>query len=409
MSRPLRGDTASARAPFCAALIALLLFPSFSAAGELPQKIAALLGPRDSLVCVAPDNQTVFAHRPDTPRTPASTFKVLTALAAVREPGLDFRFTTEVFADGPDGVVVKGGGDPLLVSEALRALARELAATGAHCSRLVLDDSAFEKPIVIPGAGKSLNPYDATVGALCVNFNTVAFKRDSKGRIVSAEPETPLIPFAERIIQAKNLPSGRVALTHENNQAALYAGHLLARFLEEEGAGPCGEIRMGKAAFGAEPLLRFESPYTLREVLRGLLEHSNNYTANQVLLTMGARAGGAPSTLEKGCRILDRLGKDLGLQTLVAEEGSGISRGDQISARDMAKVLREFFPHRDLLKAEGAIRFKTGHLDGVRTLAGYMPDRAGREHAFVIFINTPGKEARPVLMELGRALRARKD
>ncbi|PQP32719.1 D-alanyl-D-alanine carboxypeptidase, partial [Desulfobacteraceae bacterium SEEP-SAG10] len=60
---------------------------------------------------------------------------------------------------------------------------------------LVLDGSYFKDPVLIPGVASTYEPYDAPNGALCVNFNTVNFRRDKNGAYVSAETQTPLLPF----------------------------------------------------------------------------------------------------------------------------------------------------------------------------------------------------------------------
>jgi D-alanyl-D-alanine carboxypeptidase/D-alanyl-D-alanine-endopeptidase (penicillin-binding protein 4) len=66
------------------------------------------------------------------------------------------------------------------------------------------------------------------------------------------------------------------------------------------------------------------------------------------------------------------------------EEGSGISRGNRFTARGLAKVLDLFAPHADLLKSGKGAAYKTGTLDGVRTLAGYADTSNHGRVRFVI-------------------------
>jgi D-alanyl-D-alanine carboxypeptidase/D-alanyl-D-alanine-endopeptidase (penicillin-binding protein 4) len=68
---------------------------------------------------------------------------------------------------------------------------------------------------------------------------------------------------------------------------------------------------------------------------------------------------------------------------ITLEEGSGISRGNRFTARGLAKVLNLFAPHMDLLESGKGASYKTGTLDGVRTLAGYL---SSSEHGPVRFV-----------------------
>lgn len=346
----------------------------------------------------------MWEHRAGDLRVPASTLKILTALAALDTLGGGYRFPTDVYTDGDGGIVVKGHGDPLLVSEAIQGLAGEVAGHLTRCTRIVMDDSAFAPGIVIPGAGTSLNPYDATVGALVANFNTVFFSRNKQGRLLSAEEETPLVPFVREIIRRRNLPEGRVVLSRSDRETTLYPGHLLAHFLAAIDPDlSCREVVVGAVGPQASPVLRFESPYTLAEVLEKILEYSNNLMANQVLLAMGARVYGPPANLDKGLAVLRKKIDSLGLNSTTVVEGSGISRQNRMTARDMGRLLRVFEPHAHLLREHDrlpGVRYKSGHLDGVRTLAGYIPARNGGRHAFVIFMNTKGASAQTVLHRL---------
>ena len=107
---------------------------------------------------------------------------------------------------------VKGYGDPLLVSEAWEEIADALTVAGVRFNDLIVDDTYFAPAVRIPGTGRSTNPYDAPVGALCANFNTVAFDTDERGRLVSGESQTPLIPFVRDKIRKLGLTRGRYNL-----------------------------------------------------------------------------------------------------------------------------------------------------------------------------------------------------
>jgi D-alanyl-D-alanine carboxypeptidase/D-alanyl-D-alanine-endopeptidase (penicillin-binding protein 4) len=289
--------------------------------------------------------------------------------------------------------VIKGYGDPLFTSESVRDLAESLAeALGrlglGEVTGILVDGSFFEPGIEIPGAGSSANPYDALPGACCANFNTVAFDWDpASGAHVSAEPQTPLLPFVRKRIAASGMSRGRILLSRQ--ECGIYAGILLGHFLEARGIGVTGPVTAGTAPAEA-PILTHLSPHTLTAVIRQLMEYSSNFIANQLLLAVGASAYGPPATLEKGVRALRAYGADiLGLGDLRVVEGSGISRENRLTPREMLTLLMAFRGHRTLMKTGPGEYYKTGTLLGVSTRVGFFQAGDGRLFPFVILVNAP--------------------
>ena len=384
--------------------LALLLPGGRSHAADLAA-LGAMIGPRDAIVVTDGNGEILFSRHADTRLVPASILKLLTALAALEVLGPDFRYTTDVGLTDRLDLQVTGRGDPLLVSEALAEMAGKIAVAlekktgGRHdLNDLVLDDTYFDYALKIPGTTASSQPYDAPNGALCANFNTVAFKRRG-GRYVSAEPQTPLLPLALDRIKQSNLVEGRVLLSQTGRQGTLYTGHLLAHFLEQQGIAINGTVRIaGHEDPKGSPLLAHRSRFPLPRVIARLLEHSNNFIANQLLITIGIKTAGPPGTLAKGVQSLATYAREtLGIDHLTIVEGSGISRQNRISARDMARILEAFKPYRHLLPGHGPLRYKTGTLDGIQTRAGFYENGRDGCCGFVVMINTPGKRADPVV------------
>ncbi len=357
------------------------------------------LGARDALLVTDADGSVLLSHNPAQPLVPASTLKVVTALAARHYLGAQARFHTDFLLDPDDNLWIRGYGDPLLVSEVLADIARSLRQRlDKPVKAIVLDDRYFAQPLVIPGVSSSANPYDAPNGALCVNFNTVNF-RTFQGRIVSAEPQTPLLNMVRKRIRASGLRRGRVVLSHHDNEALLYAGGLFRYFLLQAGVQVEGPLRLpGNSPPPQRLLYRHTSPFSLDEVTTRLLAFSNNFIANQLLIAAGARAYGAPGTLAKGARALnaDAAGT-LGITTAQLVEGSGISRKNRINAQELMRVLVHFEPYRHLMTREANIYFKTGTLNGIRTRVGYIETQDQRLVRFVLLLNSPGKQPRPIL------------
>ncbi len=352
----------------------------------------------DAVAVSTPGGALLYARRLDTPHVPASTLKILTALTALRTLGSSYRFVTEFYLDGQGNLKVKGYGDPLLISEIWQQIAASLARNISSYADLIVDDSYFSHTIRIPGRRRSTNPYDAPVGALCANFNTIFFDRDARGRIVSAEAQTPLLPFAMRRIRALGLESGRYTFTHDRAEAARYAGELLAYFLARQGVKGSGSIRPGRVAPQDRLLLAHASPFPLEEVVRKMLEFSNNFMANQLVIAMGARAEGPPGTLQKGLRVIRAYAeKRLRLKDLRVVEGSGISHRNRITAAGMLRVLQAFMPYRHLLKQRGAILYKTGSLRGVRARAGYLEPPGKGTYPFVVLLGRHTLRLDPIM------------
>ncbi|MCD6185840.1 MAG: D-alanyl-D-alanine carboxypeptidase, partial [Deltaproteobacteria bacterium] len=81
-------------------------------------------------------------------------------------------------------------------------------------------------------------------------------------------------------------------------------------------------------------------------------------------------------------------------------EGSGISRKNRISARDMLKITEEFKPYRNLMRHFENEYFKTGTLQGISTRAGYLVNQEGSLFSFIIMINTQGKSAKTIMKKI---------
>lgn len=390
-------------------LFSLFLCPSTYASGPV-FPIKDIISDRDAVLLASPNGEIIFSENADQMLIPASTLKILTSLAAIHHLGADYRFPTDFFIDENNNLFIKGYGDPLMISEEIVKIAEALKSHIPAINNIILDDTFFSKPLSIPGTIEaSLQPYDAPNGALCVNFNTVNFKTEHQ-RIVSAEPQTPMLPLARKKIQAAHLTNGRILLTNNENDITRYAGEMFQYFFNQSGIDVRGEIRLGAVDDDSNHVKRIyhhTSSYTLRDTISRLLEYSNNFIANQLLLATGAAVSGPPATLEKGTRAaLQYLANISGLNAVNASkivsyvEGSGISRDNRISARIFLAVLSEFKPWHELMKHDDNEYYKTGTLNGINTRAGYIVSEKNELYPYVVFINTPQKTTDRVIEAL---------
>jgi D-alanyl-D-alanine carboxypeptidase/D-alanyl-D-alanine-endopeptidase (penicillin-binding protein 4) len=388
-------------------VLGLLSFPAGLQAQELTD-LNGFIGKNDSILVVDSKGQIILAKNADKKRMPASILKIFTSLVALHYLGGDYRFPTEFYLDGQSNLKIKGYGDPLLISEVISKISQVLAVllkNSQPLNDLVLDDSYFQQPLTIPGITSSAQPYDAPNGSLCVNFNTVSFKRTSQG-YVSAEPQTPLLPFVIEKIKASGLKQGRIVFSHSQNEIVLYAGKLFQYFFEKQGMRFKGKVKMGRINDNTDRLIfRYDSSSSLAEIVVKLLEHSNNFTTNQLLIATGAKVIGPPGTLAKGVTIASDYAKEmLNNEDITIVEGSGISRDNRISALQMNQVLQEFLPYHYLMRRQGREFYKTGTLYGVSTRAGYIKRRNGEFYRYVIMFNTPGKSTDAMILRLLRIL-----
>jgi len=341
--------------------------------------------------------------------TPASTVKILTALAALETIDEDFRFTTRFYYDQNKNLYIQGGGDPFLVSEEIEVICEKLRLAGiTEVASIILDDSLYQLTGPADGAEATLQPYDAHNSALAVNFNTVHIKVQKDGSVISAEDQTPTTPFLKHF---NFLPAGRHRI-NINQLTGLtipphlqYAGELFGEFLKINFitiASP--EIAVGKPPATLEPVLEWQSDYVLSELISMFLLSSSNFMANQVFLQFGLQKKGAPATWQKAREsihefILNRL--EIPSASIHIEEGSGLSRKTYMSPEAMIHILEHFKPHYQLLSFSKKYKLyrKTGTLKKVHCLAGYIPKNE-ELLPFAIFLNQKKNKRYEILKQL---------
>ncbi|MCX7896409.1 MAG: D-alanyl-D-alanine carboxypeptidase/D-alanyl-D-alanine-endopeptidase [Rhodocyclaceae bacterium] len=430
---------------------ALLLTCWVSAAlAALPVEVATFLAradiPRDAVALVVQPvegGQPLVSHRAEAPMNPASVMKLLITLAALETLGPHRTFRTEVLANQPieagilaGDLYLRGSGDPKLTHERLWSLVRTLRAKGLVEIRgaLVLDDAAYAPAPHDPAAfdGKPHRPYNVGPSGLLFNFGVTTLTLIPRNGDVGvwAEPfpagwqidnrvRSTHGPCAddwrERLSAVFEAP--RLRLEGEYPRACgerqwMLAGFahdvLLAgvfqRYWQEAGGALSGSGRRGKTPAEAIVLAASESP-PLAELVRDINKFSNNVMAEQIFLALGE---GKPEAAH-GAIAAWLARKGLEFPELVLENGSGLSRRQRISAQSLARLLQygwqsplmpEFLASLPLLGLDGTVRnrfanhlargyarLKTGSLDGVRAIAGYVQDRRGQRWIVVFLVN----------------------
>jgi D-alanyl-D-alanine carboxypeptidase/D-alanyl-D-alanine-endopeptidase (penicillin-binding protein 4) len=352
----------------------LLAATAPAAAADVTAAVRQAAGSNAAVFVVDDDDRVLVDVSGRESFLPASTVKVFTALLALEHLGPEYRFQTRFFR-AADELVVHGTGDPFLVSEEIDVIAAALArrVDGRQLGGIVVDDSYFEPGLRIPGVGSSWNPYDAPNTATAVNFNTIGVLRRD-GRIISAEPQTPLTPYALGLARSLKFDQGlRFRIGDDPADVRRYVGELFAAKLRAAGVAVADTVRGGGVADEADVLYVHANTRSLAETCAGMLESSNNFVANQIFLALGAAVEGPPASLEKSVRVARRyVEAHPELAGISVVEGSGIAYENRATGPAMTALLRRFAPWRELLHERLGTAHKTGTLKAVATLVGYL-------------------------------------
>jgi D-alanyl-D-alanine carboxypeptidase/D-alanyl-D-alanine-endopeptidase (penicillin-binding protein 4) len=237
-------------------------------------------------------------------------------------------------------------------------------------------------------------------------------------------PERPqVLPDQARLVFTGVFPKG-CGERFQNFSLLTPRDYLAALFQQmwvQSGGTLGGTVRDGTLPLTAQLLTTWESA-PLGEVIRGINKFSNNVMARQVFLTLGLAVDYPPVDTQKaGQAVRDWLQRNrLEFPELILENGSGLSRKERISARSLADLLLlgwrhplmpEYIASLPIPGVDGTLRrrlngsrvvgrahLKTGYLEGVRAIAGYVQDARGRMLVVVALINDPAAvNAQPFL------------
>jgi len=363
------------------------------------------------------------------------------------EAYLDGRLDASGTLDG--NLVLKGYGDPKITIEQWQAFMADLRAKGLQrvTGDLVLDRSWFKLPEHDPAAfdAEPLRPYNVGPDALLVNFKAVrfAFAPDPATNAVAVRAEPPLpeialdaLPqlgggecgdwratllatYVNRGGSASAAFPGRypAACGERDWYVALldhphYVHGMFTAYFREKGGRFDGGVREGRAPRNAVPFATMES-VPLYDIMRDVNKLSNNVMARQIFLTLATTRHPPPATPALAADVVQHWLKDhkLALPGLVLENGSGLSRNERVTANflarllasaDGSKVREEFASSLAVAAVDGTVQkrfrdgsvagqalLKTGSLEGVRALAGYVIDADGRRFIVAAVINHP--------------------
>ncbi len=400
----------------------------------------------------------LYERDADKPLNPASNAKLVTTAAALAQLGPEHRYSTHVWVakdSVEDGVIggslyLQGGGDPALVTGEIYELAGQLEAAGIKKLRgsIVVDTGRYSDEGLPPGFDQKdeFASHRAPGGAMAVNYNTFEVharpaKVVGEPPVLSALPAVPSIVLESKATTVEGnrnklhvssetrdgklfvtfhgevgISNGPSSYRYPVSDPSLYAGELLLVALRQRGieVGKA-KVERGEVPADAQVVATMRSE-ALSELCRAVNKWSNNFMAEQILRSLApARGATAEAALEQ-LRVYTR---EIGMPQdgLVLGNGSGLYANNLISARALTHLLAhvhgdfryrsDFMASLAIMGADGTtrsrlkesdargfIRVKTGTLDDVSALSGYVGARGRDPIAFSILINDLDRKQR---------------
>ena len=342
-------------------------------------------------------------------------------------------------------LILKGYGDPSFKVEDFWRLLMRLKQAGVEQINggLLIDKTYFADDIDhgVSFDDEKWRAYNAKPSALIVNGRSTSFRFFANDNAVTVNQtfELPEVTIVNRLklvqgdcgnwrgrmnydVQAN---AAKVVVTFNGAYAIDCGEHYLELSLfddmqyafltfkklwRELGGSFDGQLKLQPVPALAHKLLE-QASEPLSSVVRDINKWSNNLMARQLLLTIGAEKAGAPATTQNGATAFkDWLSKNgFNFNELVIENGAGLSRIERISAEHLGQMLvhaysgqtmPEFIASLPILSLDGTIEhrlqehavsgqahLKTGSINGVSAIAGYILGATGRRYALVMLVN----------------------
>ncbi len=387
---------------------------------------------------------------------PASTQKVVTALAALLQLGPDYRFVTnfETSAKLNDktlagDLVIRFSGDPTLTRQQIRNMANALKQIGIQKVEgdLIVDISAFASHDKAPGwvwndmtQCFSAPPAAAIIDRNCFSVSLYPAEKAGEMAYIKTANFYPVNMFSEVRTLAKGSTEARyceldvvpgelnrytltgclmqrsepLPLAFAVQNGASYSGAIVKNELTTAGIELTGHVKKRTQLTPQSQVLVKTESKPLHDLLKVMLKKSDNMIADAVFRTIGRDYYGVPGTWRSGSDAVrqvlkQKAGIDIGNTVMV--DGSGLSRHNLISPATMMEVLQfiakndqqlDFISMLPLAGHDGTLRYrggfdeagvngkvsaKTGALQGVYNLAGFLTTASGQRVAFVQFIS----------------------
>ena len=399
------------------------------------------------------DKTPILSHNAEQAMNPASVMKMVTTNAALDLLTPAYRWKTEIYRDGnlanwqlQGNLIIKGYGDPGFKVQDFWRLLISLRQAGVKkiSGDLIIDKSYFATAATRDSFdSEKWRAYNALPSAFIVNGRNTSFKFTTVDGVVNVtqEYELPEVVIENRLKPAAGAcadwrsrirydvqqSKDKAVVTFSGNYAAecgerflelslfedeQYAFYTFRKLWRELGGEFNGGLKLQSIPSNAVKILEQQSE-PLGSIVRDINKWSNNVMARQLLLTIAAEKMGVPATEAKGASAVQRWLAANGLNTksLVIENGSGLSRMESVNAELLglmlvraykSPVMPEMMASLPILALDGTIKqrmkdsesngrahLKTGSINGVSAIAGYVLDANSHRHVLVMLVNHP--------------------
>ncbi|MCL6742727.1 serine-type D-Ala-D-Ala carboxypeptidase [Kosakonia sp. R1.Fl] len=387
---------------------------------------------------------------------PASTQKVITALAALLQLGPDFRFTTTLESKGSvengtlkGDLIARFGGDPTLKRQDIRNMVAALKKSGVQKieGNVLVDTSIFASHDKAPGwpwndmtQCFSAPPAAAIIDRNCFSISLYSAQKPGDLAYIRIANYYPVNMFSQVRTLARGSAEAQyceldvvpgdlnrftltgclpqradpLPLAFAIQDGASYAGAILKAELNDAGITYSGTLLRQTQENQAGTVIASKQSVPLHDLLKQMLKKSDNMIADTVFRMIGHARFGAPGTWRAGSDAVRQIlrqqaGVDLG-NTIIAD-GSGLSRHNLLAPATMMQVLQYIAQHDTELNfismlplagydgslqyraglheagVDGKVSAKTGSLQGVYNLAGFITTASGQRMAFVQYLS----------------------
>jgi len=397
------------------------------------------------------DDSVIASLNPHISRLPASVMKLFTTYSVVRKLGFDYKIPTDFYIKGTissgvlDGdLIIKAYGDPIYKSKDLDEIIKVLQSKNIRkiTGNIIIDRSYFK----VSNKNNSgfdehkYSPYNAMpdammfnqrVSTICVvpNKNKAYAKGDDKSIIIHNElkkvnkscrgkyswpyhkiddSSTPTHIWLKGKISKR---CGKRELREVVTKPYLSLYYELKSKFREANIEYSGNLKLSRVPKGAKFLYRHHSS-TLEKIVSITAKKSNNLFARQLMLILGAKVYGPPTTLQKGEDAIKQILRANHINFadfLHIDNGCGLSRSSRVDAMSLTHLLevaykqygKRWMKTLSIAGVDGTIKrrfrgsvaqnrawMKTGTLKRVKNIAGYVKAKDGKLYSVVILVNT---------------------
>ncbi|HAZ49804.1 MAG TPA: D-alanyl-D-alanine carboxypeptidase/D-alanyl-D-alanine-endopeptidase [Cyanobacteria bacterium UBA11369] len=399
------------------------------------------------------NGQTLYTREANRYFIPASSVKLLTTAAALRQLGANYRIRTSIY--GNENLLrVVGRGDPSLTDAELKDLAKQLKQRGIRqVKQLIVEDGYFQGQMLNPDweFGDVYASYGVSVNSLILNQNAIALTLSPQevGQPLKAVWSEPLAALQwelenQSITVASGMPSSaevngilgqpvlqiRGQLAVDSKPVTQFLAirdpgkYFLQHFrtaLAAEGIAVAQASVTSKAGNGNEAEIAFVESPNLSKLIADTNQPSNNLYAEVLLRSLGISSNSnSPNSAEQGLTVVKDTLTQLGVDAsgYVLADGSGLSRHNLVSPEALVQMLKAMsrLPDFNIFRAslpvagvsgtlsnrfkntpaQGIVQAKTGTLSGNTALSGYVDAPNYETVVFSIIVNQSEQSAAPL-------------